>query len=132
VNHRRKLTRSPHPIGSGKHEMRCINEQFRPIARCAPCGVAQRWWPARRGSACAIGSRASWPAGDCWAERSACSRWDSIGRQVFPGRTSGPSLNRYLPPTVPDRPRAEPNRACPRSPGSAVGITERMWIARSP
>ena len=42
VNHRRELMRSPHPIGRGKHGMRCVNERIRLIARCGPYGGAQR------------------------------------------------------------------------------------------
>ena len=45
----------------------------RPTTRCGPCADEQPGSPGLRGSACAAGSRGSWPVGGCSAGRCACS-----------------------------------------------------------
>ncbi len=71
-DHRTELSRPTQPVLVGQH--RCATQQFRPTARRGPCGDGPRGSPGRPGCASAGGSRASWRAGGCWAERSACSR----------------------------------------------------------
>jgi hypothetical protein len=61
----------------------------RPKARGDPCADERSGWLAPPGCACASGTRASSPDGDCWAGTCACSRstpemdlhWYSVARR---------------------------------------------------
>ena len=68
---------------AGSTSGRFVDELVRPTARRGPCGVGRPKWPGRRGSACAAGNRASWPAGGCSAGRCACSRSSPVTSVVL-------------------------------------------------
>ena len=64
------------PMTPGQHA-----SSLRRTVRSDPCGDEQPGSRARRGSACADGSRGSWPGGGCSAGTCACSRGFSVTAQ---------------------------------------------------
>ena len=68
-----ELRRAPHAVLGSKHVRRKANGD--------PCDGERRGSRGRRGSTCACGSRAPWPGGGCWAEKSAWSRLFSLKRR---------------------------------------------------
>lgn|GEM_PF-4748461 len=68
-----EFRRAPHAVLGSKHVRRKANGD--------PCDGERRGSRGRRGSTCACGSRAPWPGGGCWAEKSAWSRLFSLRRR---------------------------------------------------
>lgn len=70
---RREVLAAGQSAGSGQQrEIPTERQLLRPTARCDPCGAGPRGWPARRGCACATGTRGSSRGDGCSAETCAC------------------------------------------------------------
>jgi hypothetical protein len=64
----RRVSRAP----AGSTVRYPLNSRVRPTAQCGPCGVAPRGWHARRGFACATGTRGSSRGDGCSVGTYAC------------------------------------------------------------
>ena len=135
TDRRGELTTTPETLRRGQHPMPLA--ALRPRGGCGPWTGAPRGSRARRGCACAAGSRGSSRAGGCSAGRCACSRRapsqsvrrhsaDQVHKQfrVTDGRTR---FQNSLPAGLGDNPNGT---AAPRRPvGSAV---QRVTASKLP